>query len=235
MPAGLRELDAGEFGTQMRAFGVVTACRVIGDENTFTKFMTRQCSLGNSETLQLQQGVSMVQHMHGELEEAQQVLRVVGLHRVASVMQEVRTAPLALGQCDIFGVCALSGRVGSRFVIVRGANAHVLVDARYTHFLQSLWMLWHVAEIETARVEAYVDDWGGAGSIRSHIQNFLDRAAISDDEVALYHAAYTYVRATLLPQMQAACAGERAGGARSSQSRPDLKDPEQDEAVSDGL
>ena len=66
-------------------------------------------------------------------------------------MQGVRTAPLALGKCDIFGVCALSGRVCSRFVIVRGANAQVLVDARYTHFLQSLWMLWHVSEIETAR------------------------------------------------------------------------------------
>jgi hypothetical protein len=200
----LPAVDAGCFRARMRAFGTVTACRVIGDENTFVKFMARQCFIGNNESQQLQDGVSALQRVHDALAETERMLDVGGLSRISSVMREMRTAPFALGRCDILGVCALSGRVSSDFVIVRGTNAHMLVDARYAPFLQSLWMLWHAADVETARVEAYLDEQGAGGSIRGHIQSFLENAAMTEDEAGVYFEAYEHVRATLLPVVQAA-------------------------------
>ena len=208
--AGLQAADPAKFYADVRAFCIVTACRVIGDETTFTKFMTRQCVMGNSATQALQEGVRAVERIHAQLEDAQRLLRVLGTPRVASVMQEVRTAAFEFGRCDVFGVCALSGRVGSSFVIVRGGNAHLLVDARYAPFLYSLWMLWHVSEIETARVETFMRDRTSSGSIRSHIQSFIDTAVVGDDEAGLYLGAYEFVRATLLPLMQEACRGKKS-------------------------
>lgn len=203
-------LDVGEgvFRANIRHVGVVVACRNIGEETTYNKFLARQCACGNEEAQALQGAVHMIEELHAELRDVMSLFeqrRHAGISRVMEAVHQ--SATCTLGTCNIWAVCSLSGKVGNSFVIVRGPELHMLVDARYRSFLHCLWMLWHVTTIEAARVDAYLHDKSSGGSIKSHIQQFIESDAfVSGAETKLYYDAYAYVK-NVLECSLAACAG----------------------------
>ena len=194
-------LDVGEsvFRANIRRIAVLIACRNIGEEAIYNKFHARQCAIGNAEATALQDAVNMIEGLHAELRDVMLLFEQRRHAAISRVMQAVQqSTTCTFGVCNIWAVCSLSGKVGNSFLILRGPEVHMLVDARYRSFLHCLWMLWHVTTIETVRVDTYMNCRSCSGSIKSHIQQFMESDAfVSDDETKLYHDAYVYVKNVL--------------------------------------
>ena len=79
----------------------------------------------------------------------------------------------------------------------------MLVQRRYRKFLHCLWMLWHMADIETSRAEMFTQCDSVSGSIKSMIQRFIaSEHFITEEQARLYYEAYVYVESVFAMSMQ---------------------------------
>lgn len=200
----MQEIAESVFRDNIKKLCRVVACRVIGDESTYNRFLSRQCLNGNEGALSLSESIRMIENIHRDLHAAVVYFNNNGQSRLCRIIREMQTAPsMDFGKCNIWSVCALSGKVGSDFIILRGHEVHMLVDAKYTGFLQCVWILWHITDIETTRLERYMGDMQTSVSIKAVIDQFIHSDAyVSDEETALYFAAYEHVRSTLALAME---------------------------------
>jgi len=199
------------FAAHMRDVCFVAACRVIGDESLYNKYLSRQCASRNPDAVRLAESLQAIEQVQAEMQEALQMLQAFGQVRVVEVLENVLHAPVLLcGRSNIWAVCALTGRPGNDFVVVHGQQMQMLVDARLEGFLRCWWMLGHILDIESARAEAFCAQEDSADTIKHAIEAFVSTASVSEAETDAYHAAHEYVRGVLERTLAQCCA--RAGG-----------------------
>lgn len=183
-----------EFCENLRAACTVIACRTIGEEVVYNKFLAKQCVGKDNESIKLFNGISFLSKICEDLHAIVQSLELTGLNRVAQVFQIMRETPTCdFGVVDIVSVCALTGRMGTSFVVLRTPECGILVDIQYRKLIHCIWVLWHINDIEVARVEHCVEHYAGL-SIRAGIDEFLQKYSVTEDELSCYYSAYSYVR-----------------------------------------
>jgi len=73
---------------------------------------------------------------------------------VATLCRAVIADPLStFSPVERWGVCAVSGCTVSRQLLVRANGSETLVDARFGHFLRSVWCVSHWELVEASRFE----------------------------------------------------------------------------------
>lgn len=180
----------------MRALCTVVACRTLGDETTYNKFLARQCAQGDTSALQLMQGVDFINQIHTDMNSIIQNLQLGGHERVAHVMRALRDVSICnFGRVDMCAVCSLTGRCGSSFVVLHTAEYGMLIDIKYKKLLHCIWVMWHIVNIETSRVEQS-KVFNSSISISSCVHEFLHDSAITDEEIMCYYSAYTLIQTT---------------------------------------
>ena len=186
-------VDRVEFCTKLRAACTVVACRCIGDEVVYNKFLLRQCTIGERASIELLNGVKFVEHLQTSLKNVVGRLESTGNERVAQVMRILRDTPsFDFGRVNICSVCSLTGRMSDSFVVLRTSDYGILIDTKYAKLLHCIWVLWHIIDIETARVEQYDDVYLNM-SIRAGIDAYLSQSGVTDDELDCYYVAYECV------------------------------------------
>jgi hypothetical protein len=206
--APMRAVPREELAAHLRDVCFVAACRVIGDEGLYNRYLSRQCACNNPDAVRLTGSLQVVEQVKAGMQEALQMLRAFRQARVVEVLENVLHAPVLLcGRSNIWAVCALTGRPGNDFVVVHGQHLQMLVDARLEGFVRCWWMLGHILDIETARVDAFCARGESADTIKHAIEAFVETAGVSEAETDAYHAAHEYVRG-VLERTLAQCGGQ---------------------------
>ena len=95
------------------------------------------------------------------------------------------------------------------FVVLRTMDYGILVDAKHAKLLHCIWVMWHIIDIETARVEQNSHVYANM-SLRSGIDAFLSRSSVSDEELECYYMAYVYAFTALCEVVNSSVCGVRA-------------------------
>ena len=201
----LHELpEKSEFCNNVRRLCTVCACRVLGDDVTYTKFLQRQSVNGNAEAAILLSGVVMADKIKARLIEIETAFATQGHSRVAYVLDSVRNSSTPkTSRCNIWSVCSLTGKVGQDFLVLHGRDVHMLVHSRHRKFLHCYWMLTHMTEMEMSRVELFAQCDVVTSSIKSMIQRFLSSDQfVTEEQASLYYEAYVYVDAVFKASLQ---------------------------------
>ena len=186
-------VDRESFCKNMRAACIVIACRTIGDEAMYNKFIARQCLIKDQESIQLSNGIAFVDNIFKYLENIIQSLEFIGHQRTARVIRIMRESPTCeFGVVDMCSVCSLTGRMCASFIVLRTSECGILVDRQYKKLIHCIWVLWHIIDIETARVEEF-NTTDFTSSLRTSIDTFLNKHAATDEELDCYYSAYVYV------------------------------------------
>ena len=189
--------DKREFCVKVRAACTVVACRVIGDENVYNKFLARQTANNDDVVTELSNGINFVNRLSDVLNDTVRRLEFVGNERVAQVMRILRdTGSCDFGFVNICSVCSLTGRMAHGFVVLRTIDYGILVDVKHVKLLHCIWVMWHVVDIETARVEQNSDVYANM-SLCSGIDAYLSQSNVSDEELECYYMSYVYTFKTL--------------------------------------
>lgn len=201
--------DKREFCVKVRAACTVVACRVIGDENVYNKFLARQTANNDDMVTALSNGIDFVNGLKQVMNDTVRHLEFVGNERVAQVLRILRdSASCDFGLVNICSICSLTGRMAHGFVVLRTMDYGILVDAKHAKLLHCIWVMWHIIDIETARVEQDSDGYANM-SLRSGIDSFLSRSSVKDEELDCYYMAYVYAFTALCEVVESSvCEGD---------------------------
>jgi len=198
----------------LRDYMQVLACRYIGDETSYNKFIVKQASIHNEDATHKQKSVAHVQGLRDRIACGVEYFANSGHSRVADFCSSV----MALEQpvfpkIDRWAICSLTG-VNSNECIQVGVGDRVCVDVRHEPFVRSLWMCSHMHEIEHMRISTFTATQDTQQSITANISAYIDGSHFpSEAHVQTYLDAFRLVLGVLEDTERYIEAGYKGGGA----------------------
>lgn len=183
----------------IRSYLYILVCRTAGGHVEYDDFLARQEQAGCKATLALLHASRVVdaaqQHIQQQLKHLQQArqTRVVGLCEALSALQSVPDSRVLF-----WTLCSLTGLPTQNSIRIETQTGVIFVDQCFTAFVQSYWLLQHMSELETVRMQSYLTHVPVETSLATQIQQYTSSTyAISDGDLKVYALAMQFVRDTL--------------------------------------
>jgi hypothetical protein len=180
---------------EVRSYLYVLACRTAGDPAEYDEFTARQERAGCAAACRLQRDsraveavLAHVQALLRRLQQARQT-RVVGL---CAALRELPALPTS--RVLFWSLCSLTGLPTQDSLRVETPATALFVDRRFAAFVQSYWLVQHMPELETARMQSFLAQMPEDSTPAAQIQEYTGSAhAASDAELGVYARALHFV------------------------------------------
>jgi len=184
---------------EIRDYILVLVCRTVGGRADYDDFTASEEARGCTATCQLLRNRRAVENALQSVQQLLVCLRQAGLARVVGLCDAVRKLDTMPNDRVLFwGLCSLTGVATNNSLRIDAPLAPLLVDARFTCFVQSYWLVEHMEEVEATRIQTYLAQASGDKSIAAHIQQYTTSTqAASDADFDVYARALEFVRVSL--------------------------------------
>jgi hypothetical protein len=179
----------------------VVACKVIGDDITYSKFLTKQINSKDHDAMSLHNSLKQFAALKNCIGKLSEALRLCGFLRIAGIINFVTSSVVITHKSGNFwSICALTGKSSNKTSIWKASNEQVIVDIRYEPFLVAIWMLFHIEDIEASETLHYLHTNYASVSqltMRDSIQQYLTSVRATNDQEDLYWRAFQVIVTTI--------------------------------------
>ena len=211
--SGDPEAPAPVTARDVRSYLTVLACRTVGDHAEYDDFMARQERAGCAVDCQLLQGSRAVEAVLAHAQALLRRLQRARQTRVVGLCAALRELPaLPSSRVLFWSLCSLSGLPTQDSLRIETPATALFVDQRFAAFVQSYWLVQHMPELETARMQTFLAQMPEDSTLASQIQEYTASAhAASDAELEVYARALHFVIDSLQATLDGLACAEARG------------------------
>lgn len=190
------DLQEQQFREHLLNYLVVLACKYIGDDVAYVRYMQKQAASQNEHAIAGVNALNFIDKIHKIIDRNVQFFAATGHARVVLVCNTVRqleSPPTCTS--DLWHLCALTG-VNTQHALLLSASEHnvLAIDAQFKAFATMLWLVTHIDAVEYNRTMQFVNAMPAEQSITASIDCYKQHLQEHSDElVNLYFHATTYV------------------------------------------
>jgi len=177
----------------------VLACRYIGDESTYNKFIAKQVSVRNDDATHKQMSVAYMQSLKDRIACCIESFSNSGHSRIAEFCLSVMSLEQPVfPRIERWSICSLTGVNSNESLQVGAAGDIGSVDIRHEPFVRGLWMCSHVHEIEYMRINNFLSTQDSQKSITLNVSEYIASSHFpSDAHMQIYFDTFSMVLGVL--------------------------------------
>ena len=177
----------------------VLACRYIGDESSYNKFIVKQASVNNDDATHKQMSVAYMQSLKDRIASCIDYFSNSGHSRIADFCLSVMNLEQPVfPKIERWSICSLTGVNSNQSLQLGAAGDLGNVDIRHEPFVRGLWICSHVNDIEHMRISNFMSTQDSLKSITLNISEYLDSSHFpSETHMQIYFDAFSMVLGVL--------------------------------------
>lgn len=171
-------LDSKEFELAYAGIKQVVACRVIGDDIAYNKYLNKQMHNRDNTVRVLQDHLARFSLIKQHILKLADAFYLSGFARVTDVIKFVVASPTVTHERGSFwSICAMTGKTSNKVSIWKFQDERLAIDVKYEAFLIALWTIFNVEDIEITKASSYLQQnktLTAQNTMRETIEEYLD-------------------------------------------------------------
>jgi len=156
------------------------ACCMIGDELQYVKHLTKQSNLGNQTASEVLAASRAVKDLQSDVRTKIGRLHAYGFEVVSALCSTViNRSEQPFERSRYWIVCAISGAIDDDALMLHHNGRDVCVSGTFAGFFESLWVLFHLEDIEYSKICTFFAQ--NPDAMRQNISNRIQRYLASQD------------------------------------------------------
>ena len=187
------DVSESEFKDLLHQYLITLGCKYVDDETMYMKHLQKQASLQNADAQKQLEILNRFESWNQQIMTYIQRFQVLGYCRIAHVCLAVKAEPkVPFVTSEHWVVCSLSGVNTNQSCQFQYEGKTLYIDEKFTCFATMLWLVFHMADLEFARVNDFLHESDADLNIKQIMDNYrqlMQNEALLD----LYYTAYATV------------------------------------------